>query len=138
MTKLFFRNLLYILSVLVAAFGIFAILVGCLELLALAGGWGAVGLMIGAVLLVAYVSARNDFKDALAMEYRQSCIVLERAYDDMIYALQARKAEECENEIKTFQQMLMEHTIKYTADDTYAESYRQRYEALMKFYNLPV
>lgn len=138
MVKLFFRNLLYILSVLFAAFGIFAILVGCLELLVLAGGWGVAGLMIAAILLVAYISARKDFKDALAMEYRQSCILLERTYEDMMYALAERTPAECKNEIELFQRILAEHIIKYTADDTYAESYRYRYESVSQAYNLPV
>ena len=138
MVKLFFRNLLYILSVLGAAFGIFMVLVGCLKLLAMAGGWGAVILMVVGVFLVAYITARKDFNEAMEMEYRQSCIMLERSYNDMVWALSHNNGEGAETEIKLFKQILAEHIIKFTADDSYAQSYRERYEAMMVIYNLPV
>jgi hypothetical protein len=138
MVKLFFRNLLYILSILGAAFGIFVVLVGCIKLLTVTGGWGVVILMVIGILLVAYVTARKDFNEAIKMEYQQSCIKLGRSYDNMVWALSHKNGEDAESEIELFKQTLAEHIIKFTADDPYAQSYSERYEAMMVFYNLPV
>lgn len=138
MVKLFFRNLLYILSVLGAAFGIFVVLVGCLKLLALSGTWGAIILIVAGILLVTYITARKDFNEAMEMEYQLSCRTLEQSYDDMVWTLSHNDGKGAETQIESFKKILAEHIIKFTADDSYAQGYSERYKALMVFYNLPI
>lgn len=134
MLKHFFRNLFYIITVLAAAFGVFALILGLITFVAWGGMWAAVAMFGLMIVGIAFLCARKDYKEEQEEKYKDSYCTIGRAYDNLFDVIRYKRGD-YQTELKAFQDAMEHHRETYGKDIHY-ESYYERFLQLKQFSGL--